>query len=71
MLAVERKKEKKEKGKKEKREKQRGFPKDRFVHFCTIPLHFFLEKSLVESNGRLSIKDLGLDLKIWQEHIHV
>ena len=45
VLAVERKKEKKEKGKKEKREKQRGFPKDRFVHFCTIPLHFSWSKA--------------------------
>ena len=72
-MAVERKKEKKEK--KEKERKRRG--KNRWVFqrvgLCIFaPFHsIFLGQSLVESKDRLSIKDLGLDLKIWQEHINV
>ena len=64
-------KEKKEEGKKEKRENRGGFLKERFVRSCTVPLRFSWGKALRESKDRLSIKDLGLDLKIWQEHINV
>ena len=58
-MLKERKKKKRKEGKEEG--KQRG---GSVVHSCTIFPPFFLEQSLVESNDRLSIKDLGLGLRI-------
>ena len=64
-------KEKKRKNKeRKKREKTEGFSQGSVCAFLHHSAPFFLEQSLVESNGRLSIKDLGLDLRIWQEHIN-
>ena len=69
LLESESAEEKKEKGKKEKRENRGVFQR---IGLCILhhSSPFFLEQSLVESKDRLSIKDLGLDLKIWQEHIN-
>ena len=65
-------KERKERKRKERKEgKTEGFSQGSVCAFLHHSAPFFLEQSLVESKDRLSIKDLGLDLKIWQEHINV
>ena len=70
-MLKERKKRKERKRKERKERKQGGFSQGTVCAFLHHSSPFFLGQSLVESNGRLSIKDLGLDLKIWQEHINV